>query len=528
MTKLSARTLMANSDIDISKMFFHMYKEGAPNLSFRVASPVLTEMPNYVIPQITNNAADNGTNLLAAYVFAQSLTPNGVALSASNRGAVLLLPGEYFMEVGALVLDTPFIDIIGIGAKDSIVINSGSGNTLAQTADDVHIKNITIKTISAIATDFAYYPDTALPNTILEDILFDASGNSNPTRKDIDYSGRYINCGYQNDNLFGGGTTTICSGTFIDCTGGNNSFGIVSSGTFKRCIAVNNSFGGGTAGGTANGTFTDCTGGTDSFGDTEAFGAFTRCTAGVDSFGISGDASGDFTDCTSGNNSFGLNAGGNFTRCTAGTGSFGGAATGTANGIFKDCKASDNSFGYVSANGTFTRCDGGANCFGGVAAGIANGTFTDCTGGNDCFGKASADGAFNYCTGLLNCFGSGGTVAGTFTHCVGGSQSFAGNGGAFQGAVIHCKMRGTEWGGSFSGLMDTCVWVVTGADKTALNNVNGIVYSSTLIGTGTGKSIGETAASSLVATHCRTNKTITVTALTNSDNYDNAAITYDF
>ena len=45
---------------------------------------------NYVTVKVTDNAIVNGNNLLATYALAKTVSPNGAALSTSNRLAVIL------------------------------------------------------------------------------------------------------------------------------------------------------------------------------------------------------------------------------------------------------------------------------------------------------------------------------------------------------------------------------------------------------------------------------------------------------
>ncbi|RLI52680.1 MAG: hypothetical protein DRO87_12795, partial [Candidatus Thorarchaeota archaeon] len=57
----------------------------------------------------------SGTNLLAAYTAAKSLTPGGNALSATNRATVKVPAGVFDLGTQRLTLDTDFVDVIGTG-----------------------------------------------------------------------------------------------------------------------------------------------------------------------------------------------------------------------------------------------------------------------------------------------------------------------------------------------------------------------------------------------------------------------------
>ena len=69
---------------------------------------------NYITVTVTNNSVNNGTNLLQAYTKAKTTLPNGNALSATNRLAIILPPAIYDLGTQSLILDTQYIDIIGL------------------------------------------------------------------------------------------------------------------------------------------------------------------------------------------------------------------------------------------------------------------------------------------------------------------------------------------------------------------------------------------------------------------------------
>ena len=234
------------------------------------------------------------------YTEAKALTPNGNALSSTNRAKLFIMPGTYPLS-GNLGIDTQYVDIEGLGSitygqgcEPSVIL---SGATISVTANDVRIKGISVGTQAFIIA-------TGLSSLVCE------------------------NCKGGNDS-FGEGITS--SGTFINCVGGNDSFG-----------------GNGDVNGTASGTFTNCVGGNDSFGG-----------GGI---GGKGTASGTFTNCISGNNSFagygfdGGIASGTFINCTADSLSFGGG--GTITGKILWCRWNDNNnrAGDIEAPGIIRMC----------------------------------------------------------------------------------------------------------------------------------------------------------------------------
>ena len=326
-------------------------------------------------------------DLAAKYTAAKALTPNGAALSATNRASLIIFPGSYTLSV-ELAIDTEFVDVVGLGAQTQTPIVFVNGNTLNVSANDVRVTGISVGSQNFKIAGSK--PLQVFENCTGGDFSFGGGGTA---------SGAFINCTGEYGSFGGGG---IASGTFTGCTGGVQSFGGegTSSGTFTDCNGGDFSFGGN--GGIVSGTFTDCNGGDFSFGGDGgiASGTFTNCAGGSSSFGSSGTATGTFTNCTGGENSFGYqgNASGTFTNCIAGSNSFGVGAGRAANGIFTNCTGGICSFG----------CDG-----------IASGTFIDCTAGNISFGGfGAANGIFTNCTGGENSFGGSlGTAKGTFTSC---------------------------------------------------------------------------------------------------------------
>ena len=264
-----------------------------------------------IVVETTASATTNGINLLAAYAAAKALTPNGAALSATNRASVIIPPGVYDLGSGEgytpLTLDTEFVDLIGLTSDRKSQHIKGTppatnSGVIVQTADDVHVSNLYVKILTEVESanwndtdSAAYFPSTSLSNTVVDNCQFDGQEGSK----------------YEGPRLFSMRLYIEYSGTFNNCTGGNFAFGGyggTASGTFTNCTGGNFAFGG--AGGTASGTFTNCTGGDNAFGG-----------AG----GTAGTASGTFTNSTGGDYSFGGDGGtlsGQLYYCRLTTGSF--------------------------------------------------------------------------------------------------------------------------------------------------------------------------------------------------------------
>ena len=265
--------------------------------------------------KLTDSAVTNGQNLVEAYNYAKTLTPNGAALSATNRVSVIIQPGNYTLAA-ELAVNTQFVDLIGMGAikleRGAVPAVIIGGNTLNVTANDVRVQGISVGT-----QEFK-------------------SGDSLPFQRFEDCTG--------GDNSFG--YSVVVSGTFINCTGGPSSFGPYStaSGTFTNCTGGSESFGGGN-GGTASGLFTNCTGGESAFGGSEgtASGTFTNCTGGEFTFGGAGGT-----------------ANGTFTNCTGTVFAFGGDS-GVASGKFYQCRLIGDTFQTVTGAGLMRECIDGNN-----------------------------------------------------------------------------------------------------------------------------------------------------------------------
>lgn len=260
----------------------------------------------YQVVEVTNDAAKNGQNLVAAYARVKLLTPHGQALSADNRAVVLVPPGRYDMGTGQLTMDTQFVDLVGLSTArdDQHIFGTANGQqtgVLRQTANDVRIENLLIDCtrssggVSVTGLDqCAYLPDDNLTATVVRNCRFKADDtNAFGMKLAGIYAGTYENCVAQNYAF--GGHLGIASGTFTNCSGGFAfaGAGTVASGTFTNCTGGQYAFAGSNgSGGTASGTFINCTGSNTSFGGgpgtTAASGKFYYCNAGGNSYPSSG------------------------------------------------------------------------------------------------------------------------------------------------------------------------------------------------------------------------------------------------
>lgn len=387
-------------------------------------------------------AAQNGTNLLAAMVDARAANPNGVSKSATNRFTILLPAGVYDLGPSTpLLLDTQFIDIIGLGAPQDVVITSAitatNGGTVVKSANDMIVQNVLIQNtadnyVSGASTEAAgYSPQGSYAAEVFRNVIFrNLSGASGSSfiRRGQTFAGTYENCvGIDASNrsvLFDGAASgsrfSNCRytgpafgyelpfvGTVTACEAGNDSFGYFSTynnantwgGTIKDCIGGNSSFGHG-----ANGISTfinGCYGGTFSFfheGRTQSV-IITGCQGGDDSFYREAQVVSLRVA-----NSLGANR------------SFGYLATITSLEVV-GCNALASSFGFDATHSS---------------PAIASIIYTNCFGTDDCFSRVSTIGdasdraVYNGCTANLRSFSYGrSTIEGLYTNCIGGNECFA-------------------------------------------------------------------------------------------------------
>lgn len=223
----------------------------------------------YIIAQTSSNAISNGANLVAAYARAKAMQPHSQPLSANNRASVLLLPGTYRLADSALVLDTPFVDLVGIGTIAATRVES-EGNALVQIADNVRLENLALACTSTTPSAFgssdraAYFPADSLSATVIRNCTFSGSNNGLAMRLGITYSGFYEGC---TSTARGWGGPGNFSGIAAGCNSGPYSFA---------------------AGGLFSGSATNCIAGEGSFGAGGFQGIAMRCTAGQGSFGGAG------------------------------------------------------------------------------------------------------------------------------------------------------------------------------------------------------------------------------------------------
>lgn len=172
----------------------------------------------------------NAKAVIAAYTIAKALTPNGNALSATNRVTVELGPGTYDFTNNAFgtaifTMDTAFVDLVGRDGSDStILLFDGSGahnNYFNLNADNIILKGLTFKA-TANATFFKWGSVAAAnTNSLHIDVqVMQFAGGTAPCMgfdaAITTFGGTYIRCKAGGRGCWGGAPFT-CSATFIEC-----------------------------------------------------------------------------------------------------------------------------------------------------------------------------------------------------------------------------------------------------------------------------------------------------------------------
>ena len=343
---------------------------------------------NYIFVNANGTYAENGAAVKAAYTAAQAMTPNGLALSATNRVVILLSPGYYtFNEAvdGAFTVNTSFIDFESLSGVPDVYFSSMQILSTGATGINVRMSGIDTSRNS-------YYGHGAF--------AIAAQGGSAESL--------YIKDCVGGQYSFGSYSSSI-KGTFDSCAAGANSFGYTSNtapigvvsatsgnidfyGTFKNCSAGNYSFLSSQATVTAYisnyGTITNCTSGNYSFCysvlNSQNVGTISNCSSGTYSFCSGYNLASSVADAV---NSGVIN------NCTAGINSFASIVSVTSNGALNqgtisNCSAGNASFAsqsnLVSGHnfGTILNCSsiGGSRCFMGEVGqniGLVSGCVTD-------------------------------------------------------------------------------------------------------------------------------------------------------
>ena len=296
------------------------------------------------------SAVENGNSFKNAYTSAKALTPNGSALSSTNRAVLILGAGQYDLDGSTFTIDGEFVDIVvaanllshpeSLITKQMAVFTNGNFDV---TANDVLIYGLTGDgTMNAAINSskplqvwqscsfaggpsFSPYADGVFINCYGSSRCFgnDEAGNGSS-------AGTFIDCVSVGSSTFGGGGVDA-AGTYIRCksklvaaSGGPFGSGAAASGYFEDCeAATSGSFGGYDGGsiGVASGTFIRCKGtGNFSFAGFSTFSGIAKhCESGTNGFATSGTLTGILLWCQNGSSFATVSGAGKTRMCLDGT-----------------------------------------------------------------------------------------------------------------------------------------------------------------------------------------------------------------
>jgi hypothetical protein len=340
---------------------------GAGNID--IQSFVL-EGTNYLSVLAQGSPQANGQAVKDAYSFAQTMTPNGNALSANNRVVILLATGLYSFDEasnGQFIVNTSFIDFESLSGQRDVYFSS------IEVLSQNNGLDVRLSGIDTTAIGYYFHSSFAVSSTagLFENIVIKncKGGDFSFSSFSSGFIGVYENC-EANDYSFGSTGAGFVpppgiSGIPTAFLGFNN------YGNFKNCTALNYSF---------------CTSG--SFG------------ANVQNYGI-------IDNCFANDFSF----------CTANAGNVENYAT------IKNCESQSSSFVFLQngsigmqANniGNIINCKGVLNCFA-VHSGNWNsissaqnfGTFSNCIATGNSFAVNPVNSIGANWGSIFNCTSTG-------------------------------------------------------------------------------------------------------------------------
>lgn len=363
---------------------------------------------NSVLVSLASTDLLRGEALVAAYITAKSLTPNGTALSSNNRAQVVLPIGKYKL-VSSLILDTNFIDLVAlvptkpsrrspVDYEDTPEVGGSNLATFRPQPTLVYTEVDRTSTIVQLANDVRLHGFSVAQMCVGTGMITQSTYYT-----DLDWGALLIGENCLNGESFYSDMYFWSSCVAFSSVGGVRAFSNF-AGTWVNCISNAASFRLGfgdkvSVAATFSAVMYDCEAGPFSYvgdfleGSKDNFKAdncrFERCK----SLGYSWEAA-------DGSNSF---VGCNLVSCDI-----------TSSCLFIDCVSGDRSFGISNNNaGTFIRCRAGNSSFGGTSdseySGVFSGLAEDCVAGSGSFG-GTQNIALGKCTGtLIRCSCEGNT-----------------------------------------------------------------------------------------------------------------------
>lgn len=166
----------------------------------------------------------NGTALVNAYAAAKLLTPNGAALSATNRATIVLHPGVY--SHSGLTLDSAFVDIVGLGGSSCVTIINTSTLDINNAGCGLRGIRFCSRNDGVAADCGISFRTTPNPVHTWEDLFFDTNGGTSNNAMTT-FSGGTVGGTYRRCRTLGqrfiGNVSSLASTTsvlFEDCEAG--------------------------------------------------------------------------------------------------------------------------------------------------------------------------------------------------------------------------------------------------------------------------------------------------------------------
>lgn len=288
----------------------------------------------YVLVNGNGTPEENAVELQAAYDYAKELRALNPTIDTTDRYSVIISPGEYTFNT-YFAIDTDGIDVISLTGGRDVVINKPLIDFNSTVATSVWIQDVDHITVRGIDTQTHQFRTEVYGlNVLIENckggafsFAFGEATNSDPSThygKVTGTEATFKNCEGRDYSFLPFTRNNFAH--FIDCKGGNYSFGYNAHDTLNadctNCTAGGYSFGY-AFDGDAHGSYTNCTvlnNGERSFlsfaqGDGNVSSIITNCIAGDDSFAKNATLTslGKIINCIGGNGSF-------FTDTVIGTG----------------------------------------------------------------------------------------------------------------------------------------------------------------------------------------------------------------
>lgn len=377
---------------DISEYGNGPVKKTTPENLVSGAGGVLRNTDSVITVADATTDEDRAAALVLAYAAAKLLTPDGAALSATNRATVLLPPGAYKFS-STFVANTDFVDFVAshperggpptssddwpIGVDyaplsmfrppRTFLYSDESGVTVfSQTARDIRLTGFGIAQLYLDPGYNGAFEPQQPPCNAFQCPLTTAEANDRSIYTDMYFwhaTPWSLSDGVLGNGYHPTGFAKHVAGTWRGCTDGAMAMRVGLNGSFTAsmydCFCGPYSIGGDAPGGTmgpcrlervvARGLLAGADDG-------------SACFGGCNSWGIDALSSAWFVECLAGPGSFsiGASAGGNYIRCRSGGNSFGSGTTeaghaGIFSGYAEDCVAEALSFGAkIGPNGKIT------------------------------------------------------------------------------------------------------------------------------------------------------------------------------